>query len=153
MRTILANESIAFEKFVRFIASDSQADANFQEIVGEFDDDDDQSIVDYGALFDLYGRHVGGWCPWIIDEDAAHPVAVSSASLCAAGAVLPLGKMITYIGRWIATMAKLPGSAEAICRANSLTVWQSVDAGLVGSCDEWVSVQGLVVLIQSASYN
>ncbi|CAE7608312.1 unnamed protein product [Symbiodinium sp. CCMP2592] len=118
--TITANETTGFRKFIQFVASDTACGDNFADIVGEFHEDDSDNMIDFTAVFELYGAHIGqGWSPLKIDitttegEDGPTTIDVSSAALCAAGALLPMAKMIVHMTGWLKTQGGMQASYKA----------------------------------------
>ncbi|CAE7285500.1 unnamed protein product [Symbiodinium sp. KB8] len=115
---IIASETSGFRKFIQFLASDEGGTESCADIVGEFHDDESDSMIDFVSVYQLYGSHIEqGWPAMEIDVategGAVSKLSVNSAAMCAAGALLPVAKMIVHTGGWLKTLNGMPASHQA----------------------------------------
>ena len=83
-----------------------------KDIVGEFHSDDEKIMVDYSAVFRVYQHMLpANWTPMTLAgaADDGKQIPVSAASLCSAGSLLPLAKMVVYMASWL---TELNGAAS-----------------------------------------
>ena len=113
----MASEAKSFEKFALFIAQGGSGKPHdFKDIVGEFHEDEEMVMLDYAAVYNLYGTPLDGdWSPMEItlEDDKGTVIKVTCCGLCAVGALLPLGKLMAHINSWINQIEALPASSEA----------------------------------------
>ena len=105
IRQLLAKESSSFLQFTSFLArpraNESAEDGLVKDVVGEFQGDEDKVMLDYCGMFKLYGKHLPTDFVCIEFQAASgESMPLSCAAICAAGACLPLAKMVVHIATW-----------------------------------------------------
>ncbi|CAE7277422.1 unnamed protein product [Symbiodinium microadriaticum] len=117
-RLVLAGEASSFRRFVAFMCQMNDPEkVLLKDIVGEFHNDDDKVMVDYSAIFKIYKHSFPqGWFPMTIPSASGSDVEiqVSPASLCSAGAMLPLAKMIVHMTTWLSDVTAAPATSKCI---------------------------------------
>ncbi|CAE7222861.1 unnamed protein product [Symbiodinium sp. CCMP2456] len=106
---ILAKEASSFLQFTAFLSSSCNEEGLVQDVVGEFQGDDDKVVVDYIGMYKLYGKYLPEdfVCVEFI-APSGESTAISAASICAAGACLPLAKMIVHFATWAKEFRSMP---------------------------------------------
>ena len=114
----MANESVSFKLFIGFMSEgqDNAEKALVQDVVGEFHgEEEDKSSTDYCGMFVQYGKHLpADYSCMDLTNSAGKQVHVSCASLCAAGAILPLAKHMTHFAAWVKDVRELPAASKAL---------------------------------------
>ena len=139
-RCILAAEAKSFEKFVAFIGGKASSGGHqcaerglLQEIVGEFKEEEDKVLPNFTRIYQIHAKSLPESFPAFKVEatDGAEESSISCAHLCAAGALLPLAKMVVHISAWSIKLSSCPPMAAAFGPQGSAdmfkgTVMQSV---------------------------
>ena len=116
---LVATESQSFIRFVGFLSS-AQGDAEkvlLQEVVGEFQEEDAKHMLDFCAIYQVYGKAMpSDWNPMaaIAANDQDIPMSTTCSSLCAAGSLLPLAKMVVHFAKSLKEMSGVPDTVRAL---------------------------------------
>ncbi|CAE6935236.1 unnamed protein product [Symbiodinium sp. CCMP2592] len=117
---LLAKESSSFLQFTSFLARPRTDEASAEEglvkdVVGEFQGDEDKVMVDYCGMFSLYGKHLPADFVCIDFKAASgESVPLCCAAICAAGACLPLAKMVVHIATWTREFRDMQVSGQVV---------------------------------------
>ncbi|CAE7872994.1 unnamed protein product, partial [Symbiodinium necroappetens] len=111
---VVAAEAQGFLHFVMFL-SGYEKSKEMNTIVGEFQGDEDKVMLDFTGIFENYYMELpDNWCPLKHGD-----VELPSSAICAAGAVLPLAKMLVHMSEWTKSLHELTSTAAALQKPGS----------------------------------
>ena len=105
----MAAEAQGFINFVVFLAK-GDACEEMDTIVGEFQGDEDKVMLDFTGIYQTYSIELPeDWYPLKQGD-----VELSSSVICAAGAVLPLAKMLVHLSAWARLLSQTTSTTVAL---------------------------------------
>ena len=115
LRQVLSLEALSFSKFVAFLCRQKDFEAGLiQDIVGEFHADEAKMLPNYGDIYTLFGSALPpDWTAMTIKGSDGEDVKVTASTLCSAGAILPLAKLLVHISSWVKELGKAPATVRA----------------------------------------
>ena len=86
-----------------------------ESIVGELQEDELTGRTDYGAIYDLYGKHIPPeWCALEHRASGGRKVAISCSALCSAAGLLPLAKALTHMSKVFVDLGRCASASAAL---------------------------------------
>ncbi|CAE7495891.1 unnamed protein product, partial [Symbiodinium microadriaticum] len=113
----IAQDCKAFAAFASFFVEGGAVMEHIllESIVGELQEDELTGRTDYGAIYDLYGKHIPPeWCALEHRASGGRKVAISCSALCSAAGLLPLAKALTHMSKVFVDLGRCASASAAL---------------------------------------